>query len=105
MKTLSPPAGRGDRHAADPAMISSSAPVQLRLILPAMARLDLSDEECEELLRLLRGVIDADRFPLSPRIRCLRQILEKLEPPVPAIRAVPSARPPVEPTHAKRRRR
>jgi ribonuclease J len=46
----------------------------------------------------LRQVIDGDRFPLSPRIRCLRQILEKLEPPAAAVE------PPAEPGHARRRR-
>jgi hypothetical protein len=35
-------------------MTSRSAPVQLRLILPAMERLDLTDDERDELLRLLR---------------------------------------------------
>ena len=54
-------------------MIRDSAARQLSLILRVMARLDLSDEERLELLRLLRGVIAGDRFPLSPRIRCLRQ--------------------------------
>jgi hypothetical protein len=28
---------------------------------------DLNDEAIEVLLRLLRGAIDADRYPLSPR--------------------------------------
>jgi hypothetical protein len=27
---------------------------------------DLNDEDIEVLLRLLRGAIDADRYPLSP---------------------------------------
>jgi hypothetical protein len=35
-----------------------SAPVQLRLILPSMARLDLTDEERAELVRELRSLID-----------------------------------------------
>jgi hypothetical protein len=79
--------------------------VQLALTLPEMSRLDLTDDERDELLRLLRGVIDGDRFPLSPRIRCLRQILEKLEPPVPAAETFPPPKPPTEATHARRRRR
>ena len=85
-------------------MISASAARQLSLILPEMARLDLSDEEREELLRLLRGVIAGDRFPLSPRIQRLKAILQKLEPPPPAVESFPAPKPPAEPTHARRRR-
>jgi hypothetical protein len=40
--------------------------------------LDLMDEERAELIELLRDTIDRDRFPLSPRIKLLRSILEKL---------------------------
>jgi hypothetical protein len=40
--------------------------------------LDLTDDEKAALIELLRGTIDRDRFPLSPRIRLLRGILEKL---------------------------
>jgi hypothetical protein len=31
--------------------------------------LDLSNEETAALLKELNGIIEADRFPLSPRIR------------------------------------
>jgi hypothetical protein len=34
-----------------------------------MATPDLTDEETEALVRLLRKTIDEDRYPLSPRIR------------------------------------
>ncbi len=40
--------------------------------------IDLTDPEKAALIELLRGAIDRDRFPLSPRIRLLRGILEKL---------------------------
>jgi hypothetical protein len=40
--------------------------------------LDLTDDEKAALIELLRGTIDRDRFPLSPRIKLLRSILEKL---------------------------
>jgi hypothetical protein len=40
--------------------------------------LDLTDDEKAALIELLRGTIDRDRFPLSPRMRPLRNILEKL---------------------------
>jgi hypothetical protein len=39
----------------------------------------------------------ADPFPLSPRIRCLRQILEKLETSAPAVEPFPAPKPPAEP--------
>jgi hypothetical protein len=54
-------------------------------------QLDLTDEESEALLRELNTIIENDRFPLSPRIRTLRQIRAKLlgAPPPP-----PPARPP-----------
>jgi hypothetical protein len=40
--------------------------------------LDLPDDEKAALIELLRGTIDRDRFPLSPRIKPLRSGLEKL---------------------------
>jgi len=82
-----------------------SASRQLSLTLPLMARLDQTDEEREELVRALRQMIDGDRFPLSPRIRRLKAILEKLEPPRAATEPFPPPKPPAEPTHARRRRR
>jgi hypothetical protein len=39
--------------------------------------LDLTDEETRALLNLLTEVIEADRYPNSPRIRLLREILGK----------------------------
>jgi hypothetical protein len=86
-------------------MIIDSAARQLSLILPSMSRLDLTDDERDELLRALRGIVDNDRFPLSPRIRRLRQILDKLEPPAPAAEPYPPPKAPGEPSHARRRRR
>jgi hypothetical protein len=43
--------------------------------------LDLSDDESTALARLLRKAIDEDRYPLSPRIRLLQAILDKIDPP------------------------
>ena len=40
-------------------------------------RLDLTDEETFALLNLLVDTIEADRYPMSPRIRLLRAILAK----------------------------
>jgi hypothetical protein len=42
--------------------------------------LDLSDDETAALTRLLTNTIDADRYPLSPRIRTLKAILGKIRP-------------------------
>jgi hypothetical protein len=42
---------------------------------------DLTDAERAELAAVLREKIAADPYPLSPRIRRLRRILDKLEPP------------------------
>ena len=40
-------------------------------------QLDLTDEETFALLNLLVDAIEADRYPMSPRIRLLREILAK----------------------------
>jgi len=42
--------------------------------------LPLADGEKTALTALLKRTIDADRYPLSPRISTLRGILAKLEP-------------------------
>ncbi len=34
--------------------------------------LDLTDDEKAALIELLRGTIDRDRFPLSPRVRAVQ---------------------------------
>jgi hypothetical protein len=45
-----------------------------------MPPLDLTDDDRAALIELLRETIDGSRFLLSPRIRGLRAILEKLDP-------------------------
>jgi hypothetical protein len=42
--------------------------------------LDLSDEQAEALTRELRDIVGNDRYPLSPRIVRLREILNKIRP-------------------------
>jgi hypothetical protein len=42
--------------------------------------LDLTDEQAAALERELRRIIDDDKFPLSPRICTLRDILAKMRP-------------------------
>jgi hypothetical protein len=43
-------------------------------------QLDLTDAEAAALVSLLNRAIQADRYPLSPRIRTLRGILTKFGP-------------------------
>jgi hypothetical protein len=43
-------------------------------------QLDLTDDETGALARLLTNTIDADRYPLSPRIQVLKGILGKIRP-------------------------
>jgi hypothetical protein len=53
--------------------------------------LDLTDEQTEA-IRALSQIIENDRYPVSPRIRTLKEILAKLrpeparEPPLPPLR-------------------
>lgn len=42
--------------------------------------LDLTEQETAALARLLSNAIDADRFPLSPRVQTLNAILAKIRP-------------------------
>jgi hypothetical protein len=42
---------------------------------------DLTDADLDAIAKLLRDTIAADRFPLSPRVRAWKAILDKLEPP------------------------
>jgi hypothetical protein len=43
-------------------------------------RPDLTDEETDALARLLRDTIDADLYPLSPRVQMWEGILAKIWP-------------------------
>jgi hypothetical protein len=44
-----------------------------------MAHLELTDEQTEALIRELSQIIENDRYPLSPRIRVLKEILGMLQ--------------------------
>jgi hypothetical protein len=48
--------------------------------LSAPLTLDLTDEETTALARVLRDVIDADRYPPSARVQMLKGILAKIRP-------------------------
>jgi hypothetical protein len=58
----------------------------------SVCRLELADEETFALLNLLVETIEADKFPLSPRVQILRAILAKFGPMAAA--PPPPARPP-----------
>jgi hypothetical protein len=58
--------------------------------------LDLTDEQTEALIQELSHTIDGDRYPLSPRIVTLKEILGQLRPepereppPLPKVYAPP----------------
>lgn len=59
---------------------------------------DLTDDDYTEIAALLRQAIDTDRYPLSPRVRRLRAILDKIEPPAPKPQPLPPPRPAREPS-------
>jgi hypothetical protein len=44
-------------------------------------QLELTDEERDALAKYLRAGIDADRLPLSPRLKPIKAVLAKLIPP------------------------
>ena len=55
---------------------------------------DLSSQDCAAIAALLREVIAADRFPMSPRIKRMRAILNKFDPPAPKPEPFPPLKPP-----------
>jgi hypothetical protein len=70
-----------------------------------MKHLDLSAEEATALVALLTRTVDGDRYPLSPRIRTLKAILNKLRPePIREPLPPPKVYAPLRATAARRRR-
>jgi hypothetical protein len=67
--------------------------------------LDLTDEQSEALARLLRSAIDGDRYPLSPRIRTLKEILANIRPGPPRAESLPPLRSYAPPSMGRYRRR
>jgi len=68
---------------------------------------ELDDADKAILAELLRETIERDRFPLSPRVRALKRVLDKLDPPRRASEPLPPPKPPGERSmalHKKRRR-
>jgi hypothetical protein len=72
-----------------------------------MAWEDLTEEERGAVLRLLRETVDYDPFPFSPRIKSLKAILAKLDPPASRPTPLPPPKPPSARSMAltKKRRR
>jgi len=68
---------------------------------------ELDDGDKTILAELLRETIERDRFPLSPKIKRLKAILAKLDPPAPRPEPLPAPKPPGERSMAlaKKRRR
>ena len=58
--------------------------------------LELSENDKAILAELLRERIARDRFPLSPRVRSYKAILDKLAPPTPRPEPLPPPKPPGE---------
>ena len=65
---------------------------------------ELSDDDKAILAELLRETIAANRFPMSPRIKSLQAILDKLDPQ-PVVETLPPPKPPGERSMASTRKR
>ena len=63
-----------------------------------MAWDDLTEEDRQEMARLLRQAIDGDRYPLSPRARRWKAMLAKLDPPATSPVPYPAPKPSGEPS-------
>jgi hypothetical protein len=70
-----------------------------------MPPLNLTDDDKAILAELLRETIERSRFLLSPRIRRLKAILDKLDPPAPRPEPLPLPPPPGERSMALTRKR
>jgi hypothetical protein len=56
----------------------------------------LTDDDRADLARFLREAIEADRYPFSPRVKRLKALLAKIDPPPPAPAPLPPPKPPGE---------
>lgn len=64
----------------------------------------LTSDDRAVIAELLRDTIAVDRYPLSPRIRRLKAILAKLEPPS-AVEPMPAPKPSAVPSSALTKKR
>jgi hypothetical protein len=54
---------------------------------------NLTDQDRDDLARFLRDAIGADRYPFSPRVRRLKELLAKIDPvPARAVTPYPAPR-------------
>ena len=58
--------------------------------------IDLTDEQLETVIRIMRRAIDEDRYPLSDCVRTWKATLAKLDPS--SVRPTPEPKPPLSPT-------
>jgi hypothetical protein len=65
--------------------------------------LDLTDEETAALTHELHDIVESDKYPFSRRIRTLKAILAKLDPPAPRPAAWPLLPASVSPSHGPER--
>jgi hypothetical protein len=79
--------GAGERDGYDSPSLRRVA------IFRSMPLPDFTPEEYAEIVRLVRSAIEGDRYPLSARVRRLRSILHKLEPPAPKPIPFPAPKP------------
>ena len=70
-----------------------------------MPSLDLTDDDKAILAELLRETVERSRFLLSPRIRSLKMILDKLDPPPAQPDPLPPPKPPGERSMVRPRKR
>ena len=73
--------------------------------IPAMSEPNLTHDDKATPAGLLRATIAADRYPLSPRVRSLQAILDKLDPPAARPEPLPPPRAWVNSTIGKKRGR
>ncbi len=68
---------------------------------------ELDDADKAVLMALMKATIAGDRYPLSPRVRALQGVLDKLDPPRRTSAPLPPPKPPGQPSmvFAKKRRR
>ena len=67
----------------------------------------LADQDRADLARILRGMIETDRFPLPPKVKRWKELLAKLDPtPERVVTPYPPPTPSAQPSHllAKKRR-
>ena len=66
---------------------------------------NLTDQDRADLVRFLRDAIDADRYPFSPRVRRLKELLAKIDPtPAPVVTPYPAPKRSERPSFALKKK-